>query len=368
MSARARGLGLALAVAAAATATAGDAGAAAANVRYFGGRVVSRVEVVVVLWGAVDPSIAQALGPFYASITAGPYFDWLGEYDTAGVPVTPGGQGAGTSQHVGHGTYLKTVSISPAAGSGDLLDSDVRTELASDIGSGLLPAPRVDAEGGVDTLYVVYLPPGASIVGPGASGISCAQFCAYHDALSAGGLSVPYGVVPDMTTGGCALQCGSGGALDRVTQTSSHELAEVVTDPESHTASGVARTGPAAWYDDAHGEIGDICDLPGNAAVVGAYTVQRLWSQRKQACIAEDPDLPACGTTRPCRPCAEADCGGATPVCDAASGACIAGPLRALGSPACRAVPGAHDGASSAFMLPVLSAAWLALRLRRRRA
>jgi hypothetical protein len=366
------GLALALAAASAVTATGREAEAGAAHVRYFGGRVISRVQVVVVLWGAVDATVAQALGPFYETVTGGAYFDWLGEYDTAGVSVTPGGVGAGTQQHVGRGTYLTTVSISPAAGSGDLLDSDVRTELANDLGNGVLPAPRVDAEGGVDTLYVVYLPPGASLVGPGGSGISCAQFCGYHDTFSAGGLKIPYAVIPDMTAAGCMQACGSGDALDHVTLTSSHELAEAVTDPETHTASGVGRTGVAAWYDDANGEIGDICDLPGNAASIGGYAVQLLWSQRTQACIAQDPGLPVCGASRPCRPCTAGDCGGATPVCDPATGACVAagpldaggptGPLRATGS-GCTAAPDGGDALSRALILPICC---LALRRRRR--
>ena len=254
----------------------------------------SRVEVVVVLWGDVDGALAGSLGPFYTTVTGGAYFDWLGEYDTAGATVAPGGEGTGTRQHVNRGSYATTVHIAPAAGSGDFLDSDVRAELANDVSDGALPAPRVDPEGGVDTLYMVYFPPGASIVGPGASGISCAQYCAYHDTFAVGGLSVPYGVVPDMSAGGCT-ECGPGSALDRVTKNSSHELAEAVTDPESHTASGTGGGGLAAWYDDANGEIADVCDGPGDTATQGGFTVQLLWSQRKRACIAEDPDLPVCG-------------------------------------------------------------------------
>jgi hypothetical protein len=164
----------------------GDPSAApTAHVQYFGGHVVSRAEIVVVLWGAVDGSIAAAVGPFYETITSSGLFDWLGEYDTAGADVAPAGQGAGTRQRIHRPTYLKTVAIAPAAGSGNLLDSDIQTELANDVATGALPPPHADPEGGVDTIYMVYFPPGTSIVGPGAAGISCSQFCAYHDTFSA---------------------------------------------------------------------------------------------------------------------------------------------------------------------------------------
>jgi hypothetical protein len=306
---------------------AGDAGPPSnVTMGYLGGHVVSHVEVVVVLWGDVDPSVAATMAAFFRTITASPYLDWLGEYDTEGATVVPAGTGMGTHQHVGRGSYVKTVALAPAAGTGNLLDADVRTELARDIASGLLPAPAVDPEGGVDTLYVVYLPPGASLVGPGAAGISCVNYCAYHDTLTVDGVDpgVPYAVIPDMTAGACTEGCGAGPTLDLYTQNSSHELVEAITDPEVGLAPGRAPVFPRAWDDPADGEIADVCDEPGQVDTVAGYRVQRAWSARRQRCIAQDPALPVCGTARPCRPCVASDCGGAAPVCDAATGECRA--------------------------------------------
>ena len=51
------------------------------------------------------------------------------------------------------------------------------------------------------------------------------------------------------------------------------ELCEAVTDP-------IPGQG---WYDDVHGEIGDICAW--KTKKLGAYTVQLEWSNNAAACI-----------------------------------------------------------------------------------
>jgi hypothetical protein len=61
--------------------------------------------------------------------------------------------------------------------------------------------------------------------------------------------------------------------LDALTSVCSHELAEAITDP-------VPGQG---WYDDAKGEIGDICAWQNKQ--LGTYEVQLLWSNRAQACV-----------------------------------------------------------------------------------
>jgi hypothetical protein len=72
---------------------------------------------------------------------------------------------------------------------------------------------------------------------------------------------------------GCAGCVGGLAVLDALTSTSSHELCEAVTDP-------VPGQG---WYDDANGEIGDICAW--QTKKLGPWTVQLEWSNQKGACI-----------------------------------------------------------------------------------
>ena len=61
---------------------------------------------------------------------------------------------------------------------------------------------------------------------------------------------------------GCLGCTGNLAPLDALTSTSSHELCEAITDP-------IPGQG---WYDDANGEIGDICAW--KTKQLGAYTVQ----------------------------------------------------------------------------------------------
>ncbi len=61
--------------------------------------------------------------------------------------------------------------------------------------------------------------------------------------------------------------------LDALTSVCSHELAEAITDPVPG----------AGWYDDANGEIGDMCAWQNKR--LGDYLVQKLWSNEAGACV-----------------------------------------------------------------------------------
>src|SRR2546423_1432033 len=71
---------------------------------------------------------------------------------------------------------------------------------------------------------------------------SCQAFCGYHSDISG---QIFYAAMPFP---GCAGCTGGLSAIDALTSTSSHELCEAITDP-------IPGQG---WYDDVHGEIGDI--------------------------------------------------------------------------------------------------------------
>ena len=58
-----------------------------------------------------------------------------------------------------------------------------------------------------------------------------------------------------------------------LTSTSSHDLCEAITD----LVPG------QSWYDDVHGEIGDICGW--KTKQVYNYTVQLEWSNKVRKCI-----------------------------------------------------------------------------------
>ncbi len=259
-----------------------------AHLDYFGGRVVSNIQIVQVLWGAglyepfVDSVGPGSLPAFFAAFTGSTYIDALAQYatDRPGVNGTPG-----THQRIGLGSFLRQERIAPA-GKSLVSDDDIIAELGRQIRAGGLPRPSADAAGNADTVYVVYFPVGKTITVGG--GTSCATFCAYHGAFNLDGRNVYYAVMPDMSAGsGCDLGCGAGSPFQNATSIASHELAEVITDPEVSRAAGF--TAPLAWYDTFNGETGDICNgisQPLTLADGVRYTVQQFWSNADNACTA----------------------------------------------------------------------------------
>jgi hypothetical protein len=261
-----------------------------AHLNYYGGRVVSNIQVVQVLYGAGSyiPQITSTASPsvatFYQGVLNSPYVDWLTEYATTGLgPPT-------SNQTIGRGSFSQQVTIAPsAANNGATIDdSNIKAELSAQIQAGTLPAPTQDAAGNNNTYYAVFFPHGKKITMQGNA--SCVQFCAYHGTIAnAGGMGeVYYGVHPDFQAGsGCESGCGAAPTpFGNTTQVASHEMFETMTDPEVGLATVIAA--PLAWYDQSYGEIGDICnDLHGT--VVGGdnvtYDVQLEFSNAAQDCI-----------------------------------------------------------------------------------
>ncbi|HTC95151.1 MAG TPA: Ig-like domain-containing protein [Terriglobales bacterium] len=252
------------------------------HLNYYGGRVISNVQVAVVFWtSGVDATTQSQIGGFYSTITNGPYLDMLNEYDTAGLNGLADGQ-LGSNQTIGRGTVIGPYTITPSINTGTTVDdSDIIAELQAQIAAHNLPSPATDGAGNVNTLYMVYFPLGYTITLQGAS--SCQQFCGYHGTYVNNNLSIPYGVLPDLS-GSCNGGCGSGPTVfDNLTSVSSHELAESITDTEVGLASAFDR--PLAWYDaNTNAEIGDLCNH--QHVVVAGYTVQREWSNLRNTCYA----------------------------------------------------------------------------------
>jgi hypothetical protein len=264
------------------------------NLVYYGGPVLSSVEVVVVYWGT-NVNYQEQIPGFYQSVTNSPYFDWLAEYNTP-------------SQKIARGSFVRAVVDKDAPTQVNLADQDVQNELSRLMDAGTLPPPDAN------TLYAVYFPPGVNITLPDGTQ-SCRQFCAYHSGfgVSHGTGSVFYSVIPDMG-GGCSQGCGQSDQFGDECSASSHEMIEAVTDPDPSNG---------AWYDNANGEIGDICN--GSDGNIGSFVVQQEWSNKNGGCITSDPSaIMTCGAGQsPCGGgCADtstdpANCG----VCGTACGA-----------------------------------------------
>jgi hypothetical protein len=264
---------------------------AGAHLSYFGGRVVSNIQVVQVLWGTgsyipqVTSTASPSMATFYQGVLNSPYVDWLTEYNTNTQP------GANSNQMIGRGSFSQQVTITPSAANNGttITDAQIQAELSAQIMAGTLPAPTHDAGGNNNTYYAIFFPHGKVITQGGGS--SCSVFCAYHGTIAnAGGAGeIYYGVHPDFQAGsGCESGCGSAATqFGNYTHVASHELVETMTDAEVGLATTFAP--PLAWYDqNTNAEIGDLC-VGQNGQVVGSdgvtYDVQREFSNSANDCV-----------------------------------------------------------------------------------
>jgi hypothetical protein len=226
--------------------------AAAPQLTYRGGPLIGAVEVFTVFWGAAwqrapQSGMVDQVNGFFDYILTSPLIDQLAEYT---VPAYT----------IGHGKRIGTVTLTAPALHHSVSDHAIQHMLEHQIATNnAFPQPSPD------TLYFVYLPPGVKVTQGG--GASCQVFCGYHNDING---QTFYAVMPYP---GCAGCTGGLAPFDALTATSSHELCEAITD---------AIPGQG-WYDDANGEIGDICAW--KTKVVGAYTVQLEWSNKANACI-----------------------------------------------------------------------------------
>ena len=123
----------------------GFAAPAGAHLTYFGGPVISNVQVVQVLYGSgsynaqVAGTSTPSMGNFYGDfLGTGGYVSLMTQYNT---PVS-----GGTGQTIGNGTFAGLFQIVPAAGNNGstITDTQIQSELLAQINGGHLPAPTLD--------------------------------------------------------------------------------------------------------------------------------------------------------------------------------------------------------------------------------
>jgi hypothetical protein len=222
----------------------------AAHLTYRGGPLLQAAQVFVFFWGTAWEGSQSALVPqinqFFDFTLTSPLLDQLAEYSVPGLSI-------------GHGSRIGALILStdpPAT----IADSDVQTLIQQEIkNDSAVPQPTAN------TLYFVFLPPGVTVTLDG--GASCSTFCGYHSDVNG---KIFYAVMPFLDCAGCAR---ARSVVDALTVATSHELCEAITDP-------VPGSG---WYDDANGEIGDICAW--KTKTLGSYAVQLEWSNKAGQCV-----------------------------------------------------------------------------------
>jgi hypothetical protein len=196
--------------------------------------------------------LTTQLDSFFDFILTSSHMDMLSEYGTAATPI-------------GHGrriSSIRMVSSEPGTATPtgrQITDAQIQQAIQGWIADGTAPAMTAN------TLYFIYLPPSVVSIMQGGDQ-SCNAFCGYHSAVG----NLYYAVIPYVTCSGCVF---TGDFLDTLTEVSSHELVEAITDPALN-----------AWWDPNTGnEIGDICNR--QTVRLGGYIIQTEWSNSQQACV-----------------------------------------------------------------------------------
>jgi hypothetical protein len=148
-------------------------------------------------------------------------------------------------------------------------------------------APRPDLTPDGKTLYLLYLPSGVTVVARGTANADCQTFGAYHDVFGARGDN--YAVVQ---------RCTEDFAVENMTISASHEIAEAATDPrgDGFRLPQIAVRQPwtetiwNAWNRTGRAELADLCE--GTFWVENQRVYQRVWSNAA-ARRGGDPCIPA---------------------------------------------------------------------------
>jgi hypothetical protein len=227
------------------------AAAVTPQLTYRNGPLLTNVHAFTLFWGkawqdATNSAVANQMNEFFDFVLTSKLMDQLSEYSVEG-------------KSIGQGTRTGSLTLTTSEPGTKVQDRAIQEMLQAEIAAGTLPAKNANS------LYFVFLPPGTQVEQGGAA--SCTDFCGYHDATSDG---IFYAAMPFPNCTGCE---GGMTTLDALTSTSSHELCEAITDP-------IPGQG---WYDDANGEIGDICAW--KTKKLNGFTVQLEWSNAAEACV-----------------------------------------------------------------------------------
>jgi hypothetical protein len=222
------------------------------TVTYHGGAVLQNVEVQPFYYGS-DWSNIPAYSAQRSQLDN--YLQYLVQSSYTGVML---GNAYGTGPGSSSGDYSSQAALDKTQ---YLKDSTIRSTLQSSINKGLLQEPDANR------LYVVFVEDGVTILNDNFNNETSAKdFAGYHMAF--GGTDAS-GHAADIHYAVVSYQ-----SLYGMTMTTSHELAEAITDPNVNYKT-------KGWYDDnLNGEIGDVCAW--STAYLAGYAVQRVVDRNDQ--------------------------------------------------------------------------------------
>jgi hypothetical protein len=239
---------------------------ASPNFSYHGGPVVKRPQVFSTFWGPTwsqpaNKARAERLNQYLKDLLKSKYMNILSQYG------------------VGAGAFVKSSFVANVAP--ELSDGDIRRVIQSGIDQGVFPEPSNPT----NNVLVIFLGEGIAVNEPAQGLVLCEPAhdtaFGYHSFFKTkAGNPFYYSIIPSLndkclkqtcpSDAGCSLHLAAT-QEQRQTQVTSHEFAEMTTDPQLN-----------AWFDAATGaENGDICNgESGTITVEGrVWTVQRMYSK-----------------------------------------------------------------------------------------
>jgi hypothetical protein len=246
---------------------------------YHDGKLVQHPDVFLLFWGSLWTGDAAHLAAkteleaLYTQVVTSEYACAWQEYS---VPAFP----------LGTGTYAGSYVIASDPPN-PVQDADIQSRILAE--AGVHAPPRSD-----DEVYVVVVQSGTPVVaGDGTTGCggSNFKFCGYHDSFSSDG-HYRYEVLPFPCSipgqGTCFVDPADSDIKAAFDVVASHELTELVTDPDSD---------PPGWNSDRDGqENADIChaDACTYDLTIGleTFTVNSAWSNLAGGCVATVPCPP----------------------------------------------------------------------------
>jgi hypothetical protein len=184
----------------------------------------------------------------------------------------------GASSGKGGGLYVQASYISGVAA--NLTDAGIHTVLQNAINAGTIPEPPAN---NTTQVIIIYLDESVAVKDPTLGITMCEPtgdnaFGYHYDFVTAKGNLCYYAVIPALDDNCIKKTCPGGCSLNlsetqeqRRTQVTSHEFAEMITDPKF----------PTGWYGPSSDENGDICNGETATITVGPNTwnVQRIYSK-----------------------------------------------------------------------------------------
>jgi hypothetical protein len=219
-----------------------------------GGTIIKSPKIIPIVFAG--ETIGPKIEDFTNKLGASAYWtETAGEYGVGAIVGKP---------------LVSYAEVPPA----NLTDDDIKAWLGTELSKADGPLGAPDGE----TLYALFYPKATSIDLEGTK--SCQGFGGYHNETSVGGTKVAYAVMP---------RCPSGGRIsetDLITDVSSHEYFEWVTDPFPFTnpAFNTMDDEHWVWGVGFGGELSDLCtgvDFSGGFTPADLpYFVQRQWSNK----------------------------------------------------------------------------------------